>query len=405
MARKKRGHGEGSITQRSYGSWRAQLTIDGKRHGKTFKKKPDALTWLRKMQNQHELGFDFERGKLTLGEYLPEWLENSRASLRTSTAYQYGLQIKNHLIPHIGHIKLKDLRLARVERHYADLLKSGIGVRTVRLVHSVLHKALEKAVNYGLIVRNPAHGAALPAYSHTEMNVLDANQVTQFLIASQGSRYEALYYLAIHTGLRQGELFGLKWTDLQWQSGTFHVQRQVTRVPGHGWAFVNPKTKTGRRTIKLGEGALQVLRLHKENQNLQKATAGNRWKENNLVFTSPVGTPGDPSNLRKDFQRVLQEAGLPKIRFHDLRHTAASLLLNNGVPPIVVSKILGHSKPSTTLDVYGHLYVEMQTEAAMIMDDLVTPIPIEMGKIGSQNVVVGENVTPSKHELHRDCTD
>jgi len=202
-----------------------------------------------------------------------------------------------------------------------------------------------------------------------------------------------LYYLGIHTGLRQGELFGLKWSDLRWETGTVHVQRQVERVPGQSWAFVDPKTKAGRRTIKLGEGILQVLRLHMEKQNFQKATAGNHWKEHNLIFTSSVGTPGDPSNLRKDFRRVLQDAGLPKIRFHDLRHTAASLMLNNGVPPIVVSKRLGHSKPSTTINTYGHLYVEMQNEAARIMDDLVTPIPIEMGKIGSQNVVVGENVT------------
>ena len=261
-------------------------------------------------------------------------------------------------------------------------------------------------MNYGLLVRNPSHGAALPEYSHSEMTVLDVGQVTQFLIASQGSQYEALYYLAIHTGIRQGELFGLKWTDLHWESGTVHVQRQVKRVPGQSWAFVDPKTKAGRRTIKLGEGILQVLRLHMEKQNLQKATTGKHWKEYNLIFTSSVGTPGDPSNLRIDFRRVLQEAGLPKIRFHDLRHTAASLMLNNGVPPIVVSKILGHSKAQLQhMDVYGHLYVEMQTEAAKIMDDLVTPIPIEIGKIGSQNVVVGENVTRNKKELHRDCTE
>ena len=179
------------------------------------------------MQQDIQQGYDIKSKQLTRKEYLPQWLDNSRASLRTSTAYQYGLQIKNHIVPHIGHIKLRDLRLTMVERLYSELQAQGIGLRTVRLVHAVLHRSLEKAVQYGYIVRNPAHGATFPDYSHSEMKVLDINQVTQFLIAATGSRYEALYYLAIHTGMRQGELFGLKWPDLQWQSSNLQIQRQV----------------------------------------------------------------------------------------------------------------------------------------------------------------------------------
>jgi integrase len=393
MAKIIRGHGEGSIYQRSSGSWRAQLSIRGKRHGKTFKHKADALAWLREMQNQLDLGYDIQEGNLTLEKYLPQWLDRRKTSLSPSTVYQYGQIMRDHIIPHIGEIRLKDLRLDRIERLYSDLLDSNIGVRTIRLTHAVLHNALNKAIKYGLIVRNPAQGADLPEYSHSEMHVLDASQVNQFLVAAQNSQYKALYYLAIHTGMRQGELFGLKWTDIQWQTGVMYVQRQVKWVPGQGWGFKDTKTKSGRRTIKLGEGTLQVLRLHREQQATNKVVAGDRWKEHGLVFPSLVGTPSNPSNLRKDFLKFLQEAGLHKIRFHDLRHTAASLMLNNGVPPIVVSKILGHSKPSITLDVYGHLYQEMQTDAAKIMDDLLTPIKLDMKEVGTRYAVKGENET------------
>ena len=178
--------------------------------------------------------------------------------------------------------------------------------------------------------------------------------------------------------MRQGELFGLQWSDLHWNTGMLYVQRQSQRVAGKQWWFEEPKTRSGRRPIKLGENVLQKLREHLEHQKLQKAFVGNCWQDNNLIFPSSVGTPGDPSNLRADFLKVLDKAGLPRIRFHDLRHTAASLMLNNDVPVMTVSKRLGHAKPSTTLDIYGHLYPESQEEAARIMDEVITPIQVEL---------------------------
>jgi integrase len=249
-------------------------------------------------------------------------------------------------------------------------------MRSIRIIHSVLHRSLNKAVQYGLVVKNPAHGAALPKYKHAEMQVLDESQVSRFLVAAQGSRYEALYYLAITTGMRQGELFGLQWSDLHWNNGMLYVQRQSQRVAGKGWWFEEPKTRAGRRPVMIGEVILQKLREHLERQPLQKAVTGSRWQENNLIFPSTIDTPGDPSNLRVDFRKVLEKAGLPMIRFHDMRHTAASIMLNNNIPVITVSKRLGHAKPSTTLDIYGCLYPESQEEAARIMDEIITPIPL-----------------------------
>jgi integrase len=340
----------------------------------------EAQVWLRDMQREISHGFDIEGSQTNLTDYMTQWMNASKASLRVSTAYQYELMIRKHIIPNLGKVRLADLRLQRVEQLYSELVQSGLGIRTVRYVHAVLHRALERAVRYGLLLRNPAHGAALPRLQYTEMNVLDAAQVSSFLVAASGSHYDALYHMAVNTGMRQGELFGLKWADLKWTAGTLSIQRQVQRIPGHTKQFVEPKTKAGRRTIKLGEGTLQALRLQKDKLADLEALAGERWQEHDLLFPCRVGTPADPSNLRIDFRNVLKAAGLPVIRFHDLRHTAASLMLNNGVPAIVVSKILGHSKPSVTLDVYGHLYLEMQTEAAKIMDGLTTPIRVEMAK-------------------------
>ena len=209
MARKIRGHGEGSIHQRSSGSWRAQISNGGKRFGKSFKKKSDAQAWLRKMQNKLEMGADHEGGKVTLEVYLPRWLENKRAAISPKHAYHYEQLIRDHIVPYIGEIRLKDLRLSRVEKLYTDLLKLKVGRRTIGMTHAVLRGALGKAVQYGLIGKNPASSSEVPKYSHTEMKILDANQANLFLNSAQNSSYKALYYMAILTGMREGELFGL----------------------------------------------------------------------------------------------------------------------------------------------------------------------------------------------------
>lgn len=374
---KHRGHNEGSIFQQPNGKWRAQVSIQGKRQSSTFKAKEECRTWIRQMLEQEEQGHDYTGSLTTLKEFLQQWLETAQLSLRPKTFIQYQALSCNHIIPHIGLMKLKDLRQDKVEEYYAGLISQGIGPRTVQMIHSILHRAMEKAVRYGLLLRNPVHGASLPKWRPPEMQVFDDGQVNQFLMAARGSNYEALYHLAIVTGMRQGELFGLKWIDVQWQTGSLHIRRQVQSVPGQGWVFSDPKTRAGKRVVLIGEGTLKVLRVHKQRQQQQIALAGDRWKNHDLIFTSGIGTPLNPSNLRLDFNRVLDQAGLHRIRFHDLRHTTASLMLNHNIPVIVASRRLGHSKPSVTLDIYGHLYHEMQGEAAKVMDELVTPVAVE----------------------------
>ncbi len=385
MAKKqRRGRGEGSITQRPNGSWRAQISRDKKRLSFGAATKKECQEWLRKTLHQVDYGLDLEGGRIKVGEYLQEWLENARPSLRAKTGYQYDKVIENHILPFIGDLPMKALTPQRVEHFYGELLQKGRGARTVRYTHGVLHKALEKAVRYGLIAVNPAHGASLPQQNHQEMQVLDESQVGMFLATASGNRLEALFHLAAVTGMRQGELFGLKWSDVQWRAGVLHVQRQVQRVPKKGWSFVEPKTRAGRRMVPIGTGAIEALLRQKERQALEREVAGSRWQEHDLIFSTTVGTPMDPQNLMKDFNAVLKQAELPKIRFHDLRHTAASLMLNHGVPVLVVSRILGHANPSITLNTYGHLYQESTAMAAKLMDELISPLRVEFSAPSSE---------------------
>jgi integrase len=378
MANKNRGHGEGTIFQRSNGSWRAQLTVNGERFSYSAKTKSDCIDWIATMQFQRSRSFDHKGGNTSLKIYMEQWLENHKVSVRLKTYHRYKGLSEKYIIPRLGDIGLSDLHPLNIERFYTDLVMDGIGIRSVRLCHSILHCALKKAVAYGWIPRNPAHGITLPQYKPAEMQVWNDSQVSVFLMTAESSRHKALYHVAITTGMRQAEILGLQWSDVDWDRGTIQVRRQLQRVRGKGWSFLEPKTRNGRRKIILSKGTLIALHFHKERQRFSISIAGERWQKHELIFPNSVGNPMDPSNLRKDFNRLMSDADLPKIRFHDLRHSAASLMLNNGIPVIVVSRILGHAKPSITLDLYGHLYHEMQGEAAKVMDKLITPIEVDL---------------------------
>jgi site-specific recombinase XerC len=187
---------------------------------------------------------------------------------------------------------------------------------------------------------------------------------------------EGWLYLAVTTGMRQSEILGLKWTDLDWVNQTLKVERQLVRPEGAEIKFAPPKTKFGKRMLKLGDKSIEVLRNHYESQYKERMACKDRWVESGLIFTTSIGTPIHARNLIRYFKKLLNEAGLPEIRFHDLRHSAASIMLNHGIPVIVVSRRLGHARPSITLDVYGHLIPRMDEDAAQKMDELVTPVEL-----------------------------
>jgi integrase len=376
---KRRGNGEGSIWKEGK-SWRVGVTLDGRRLTKSFSTQSECQSWLQDMKNQVNQGLTYRATQLTLEVYLKKWLLIHKSSLAPRIGERYEQVARDYILPFIGKYKLKDIRIEKIENLYQDLLKEGKSVRTVHWVHSILHKCLKDALKRGLVGFNAAHGARKPKLNQKEMEFLNESEVLQFLMFAHGTRNEGLYHVAIKTGMRQGELLGLKWSDLDWNKRIIRVQRQVQRIKGQGIVFMRPKTKAALRSIRLGEATIQTLRRHMAQQQLEKAFAGERWENFDLIFPSRVGTPQSQSNLLKEFKVLLKEAGVKKIRFHDLRHTAASLMLNHGIAILIVSKMLGHSKPSTTLDIYGHLIPTMQEGVASLMDELVTPIPVKMGE-------------------------
>jgi integrase len=375
MARK-RSNNEGSIYKRKNGTWRAQVTLDGRRLGKTFKTQREARKWLQKTNRQIDDGLRYANTQITLDEFIANWLISTKASRRPSTWSVYETATRLYILPHLGKIKLKDLRPGQIQWMYNHMLEQKVGVPTVLKVHAVLHSALAQAEKMGMINHNPVSATQPPKEPTREMAILTDSQVSQMLIALQGHRLEALIHLAVVSGMRQMELLGLKWTDLDWIRRTIKVERQLDRPTGKGIQFSAPKTRFGKRSVALGRKTIEVLRNHYERQQGDRLRVGENWNEHDLIFTNRNGGPLHPRNLLRDFKLMLKRAGLPVIRFHDLRHTAASLMLNSGIAPIIVSRRLGHARASITLDIYGHLIPSMQSEAAEKIDELITPIPL-----------------------------
>ena len=374
---KRRGNKEGSLFKRPNGTWRAQVTVGGKRLSTSTKTRKEGQHWLKKTIEQVDSGLTFENSKLRLEDFLNEWHENVQFSLRPDTWNQYGQIINDHIIPTLGKIKLIDLHPDRIQRLYNERIQDGIGHRTIQLTHSVLRRALNQGVKLGLIIRNPTSATNPPKPIQNEMKVLNEFQAQQliYLAESVNNRFAVLFHLAIITGMRKSELLGLRWNDLDWTKRTLQVQSQIKRIKGGGFYFSSPKTKSGKRKIILGENTIKKLNRHFKQLTPIKQKAEKKWQEHDLIFPSIVGTPLNQSKISKSLKNLLKEAQLPVIRFHDLRHTAASLMLNYGIPVIIVSRRLGHARPSITLDIYGHLIPSRQEEAAELMDKLISPIP------------------------------
>ena len=376
----KRGNSEGSIYKRSNGTWSVQATLQGHRLSRTFKTQRECQEWLKKTRGQIDDGMTLASTKIGLGDFLSGWLTSTKTSKGRSTWQHYEQLIRTYIFPHLGEIKVRDLRPEHIQSFYNRLFDEHVGIYTIRKIHTTLHSALQQAVKTGMIGRNSASFVHPPKEPTNEMAILNESQVSQLLIAAQGSRLEALIHLAVISGMRQMELLGLKWNDLDWIKQTLKIERQLLKPDGEGVKFSSPKTRYGKRSISLGAKTIETLRKYYEKQQAEQCKAGEAWKEYGLIFTTQNGTPIHPRNLLRDYKKLLHTAGLPPIRFHDLRHTSASILLNQGVPVITVSRRLGHAKASITLDIYGHLIPTMQTEVAEMIDDLVMPVTVELSK-------------------------
>ena len=338
---------------------------------KSCKTQREAREWVKETLSQVEDGLTIKGARTTLAKYLDSWLETIKPTVRPKTWQQYEQIVRQYVKPSLGEIRLNDLRPDHVQTLYTSQLERGLGPRSVRLIHAVLHRALNQALRWGPVRRNVCDAVDKPKQSRAEMQTFDLEQTQTFLHAVEGNRIEALFYLAISTGLRQGELLGLKWTDLDFDSGRLQVQRQLQRISGEGLTFTEPKSAAGRRAIVLGSVDLAKLQAHRKHQLEERLFAGGRWQDHGLIFTTTIGSPLDPRNLYRTYKVILKRADLPEIRFHDLRHTAATLMLQQGVHPKVVQERLGHSSINLTLDTYSHVLPSMQEDAAQRMNAIL----------------------------------
>jgi integrase len=374
---RKRGNGEGSITRRKDGLYMARYTVEtaigAKRktlYGKTRGEVSEKLT---KAMADRDDGLVFDADNLKVGEYLERWLVDSVLdTVRPTTYERYEQIVRIHVRPALGSVKLKNLTPVHVRGLYREKLEAGLSARTVQYIHVTLHKALKQAVQDGLIPRNATEAVKAPQVRREEMRPLSGDQVKVLLEVARGDRLEALYVLAIHTGLRQGELLGLKWEDVDLESGTLRVRRTLVTAKG-GPVLTAPKTKGGRRSVKLTQGAVEALRSHLKHQLQEIDRAGSLWRENGLMFASESGEPLDRRYLTScRYKALLKRAELPMIRFHDLRHTCATLLLSKNVNPKIVSEMLGHASIAITLDTYSHVLPNMRDQAAAAMEEALS---------------------------------
>jgi integrase len=294
-----------------------------------------------------------------------------RSTVRESTYSRDKYLVTNHVKPSIGRLKLKNVNALHLQGLYRERLDSGLAGSTVQKIHHVLHKGLAQAVRWSLIPRNPADSVKAPTPTPKEMHPLSAQEAQRLLEAAQGDKLEALYVLAIHTGMRRGELLGLKWSDVDLDSATIRVRRTLMRTDnGRLLALGEPKTKKSRRTVRLTQRAVESLRSHRARQAEEKLRVGSLYQDQGLVFASGGGGLINPSNLRqRSFIPLLKRAGLPQITFHDLRHTYASLLFQKNVHPKIVSDTLGHASVAITIDTYSHMLPGMGGEAVDAMGE------------------------------------
>jgi integrase len=344
----------------------------GKRKDLYAKSRREAAATLKEAQKAVEDGLSLDGDKQTVAQFLERWLSASvKLSVKVRTYENYESIVRVRVLPHLGRKHLAKLTPLDVQGMYSKLTETGLSNRSVQHTHRVLHRALGQAVKWNMIPRNPCDGASAPRPTRTEMKVLTPEQVRTFLVATAEHPSHALYTLAITTGMRAGELLGLRWADIDLDAGRLTVQRALQQQNEAGLVFVTPKTTRSRRMILLSQRAIDALRSHRDRQTFQRRQIGTAWKDLDLVFPGPLGGPIDPSWSRQVFYAALETAGIPRVRFHDLRHTAATLALMQGVHPKVVSDMLGHGTVGLTLDTYSHLLPAMHQQAAAAMDAIL----------------------------------
>jgi integrase len=370
----RRGPGEGTIYQRKDGRWQGAVHLgyqNGKRVrkfviGHSRKEAGDKLAVLLKARDERR---PIPDQHLKVGPFLRRWLDGvARPTIRVSTYTSYDDIVRLHLVPGLGHISLAKLAPDEIQAFLNAKLEDGLSPRRVQYIHAVLRRALVTAERWGLASRNVAKLVDPPRVPRHEIRPFNPQQARLLLDAAIGDRLEALYVTALATGLRQGELLGLRWEDVDLHAeNVLRVRHTLARVNGK-LELLEPKTERSRRTVVLPEIAVAALRAHRTRQRMERLVAGSRWVDTGHVFATSVGTALDAAAVTRSLQRLLVRAGLPQSRFHDLRHAAATFLLAQGFMLEDVKNLLGHSSIVLTSNTYGHILEQRQREVARGMD-------------------------------------
>lgn len=373
---KRAASGESSIHKGTDGRWHGYVSMGLKREGARDRRhvsgvrRVDVVAKVRDLERQRDSSVAQEAGRAsTVADWLEHWLDTIAArKVRPRTLEGYRSKLRVHVVPALGHHRLDRLQPEHVEAFYAECERSGMAPASTLQCHRILSRALKVAMQRGKVARNVCMLVDAPSLVRAEVDPLTASEARRLLDAARGTRNGARWSVALSLGLRQGEALGLRWSDLDLDAGTLTVRRALQRQRGKGLVFVEPKSRAGRRTIVLPRPLREALRAQRAAQAEERLAAGSVWHDHDLLFAQVNGKPVEPRRDWQNWKELLSRAGVRDARLHDARHTAATLLMQQGVPARVAMQILGHSQISLTLGTYSHVVPELAEDAAERME-------------------------------------
>lgn len=340
----------------------------------TYRTKREAEQVERDALTKQQRGTFVDPKKTTVAELLETWLGTKAGAVSSNSLKDYEITIRRHVKPALGDVKVQRLTPAQVQAQVTAWRDAGLQARTIARCHSVLNQALAQAVEWGIVTRNVCSVVKRPSIGKRPATVWSRDEWCAFLQLAKGDTLAPLWYFLAVEGMRRGEALGLRWSDVNWERGTVHIAQSV--VPDRndrGRAVIQSRAKTaaGSRSVRLTTETIAALKEHRDRQAFQRQSVGDRWQDHGLIVCTSTGTPINPNNVTRSYDRLVMLSGVPRIRVHDMRHTAATMLLRAGVPAKIVSERLGHATIAITLDTYSHVLPDMQDVAAEAMSTLL----------------------------------